>query len=164
MVRQFVRGAFGKSVKKKKNTGQVAGDSFLIAHIISLCILSKIGSNLLSYLVLLALGSRDSVSSKPDVKSCLFLFLILRVQMIGEKFVTRAFFSYFSSQKKLRLLWYRLYDLTLTDAKCYNQSRVCERFEKLTEHMCTSDGVCCLCVCVCGSQWQGPVVVCALWS
>lgn len=64
--------------EKKKKTGQVAGGSFLIAHI-SLCILSKIGSNLLSYLVLLALGSRDSVSSKPDVKSCLFLFLILRV-------------------------------------------------------------------------------------
>jgi len=37
---------------------------------------------------------------------------MLGVQMIGEKFVTRAFFSYFS------LLWYRLYDLTLTDAKC----------------------------------------------
>lgn len=77
-VRQFVRGAFRRSVEKKKNTGQVAGDSILIAHIISLCILS-ISSNLLSYLVLLALGSRDSVSSKPDVKSCLFLFLILRV-------------------------------------------------------------------------------------
>lgn len=28
--------------------------------------------------MLLALGSRDSVSSKPDVKSCLFLFLILK--------------------------------------------------------------------------------------
>jgi len=54
--------------------------------------------------------------------------------MIGEKFVTRAFFSYFS------LLWYRLYDLTLTDAKCYNESRLC-KIRKASKMI-----VCCLCI------------------
>jgi len=82
---------------------------------------------------------------------------MLGVQMIGEKFVTRAFFSYFS------LLWYRLYDLTLTDAKCYNESRLCKIRKAHWTHVrkwwwCVVF-VCCPCVRLSITETRGCVSV-----